>query len=291
MSLRHGRHSNDSGRNKRRLVIYTVGGLCIVLLWTLLVLVLGVGSHGGEAGGQAGAHNKGGPQGDARGGSPGGDTGYAAKGGITAPQPENNGGTRVLSDTPGGEPEAVRPKNPKKFIQAERVRDRKASGQPPLPPGGATDEPSGRDPLGIKAQKIPLTSVDQSRVKAAAAKFVIAAYGYSGKDRNRYIKDLNRQIVPQTFYSSPGDTEVESYLNLIETRGTKSAAKLTGFQFASFPDQDVTGYAYFSTADSYDHYGNLIGAKKDYRQKLVLVRNGFIFIVKSADRIQEVRKQ
>ena len=285
MSMRPGRYDErNNGRRRDRLVIYTGIAVSIVLLWTLLVLVLGVGSHGSGSAANDGA-------GAGKQSSAGGDTGQAAKGGITAPHPENNGGTLVHSDTLGGKPEAVRPTNPAKFIAQERVRDRKASGQPPLPKGGAVDEPSGRDPLGIKAKKIPLTPVDQDRVKAAAAKFVIDAYGYSGKDRNEYVKNLNRQIIPQTFYSSPGDTEIESYLQLIESRGTKSAAKLTGFEFGRVTDQEIPGYAYFSTADSYDHYGNLVGNKTNYRQKLALVRNGAVFSVKSADRIQEVRNK
>ena len=295
MSLRPGRYSQEGGvpgtrRNKNRLVIYTGIGLSLILLWTLLVLVLGVGSHGSAAGSGAGADHNGAVGATARQGS--GHAAHAGRGGITAPQPENNGGTLAHSDPPngGGAPQAVRPKNPEKFIAQERLRDRKASGQTPLPPGGATDEPPAGDPLGIKARKIPLTPVNQDRVKAAAAKFVIAAYGYSGRDRNEYLKQLNRQILPQTFYSSPADTEIESYLQLIESRGTKSAAKLTGFEFGKVTDEEVPGYAYFSTADGYDHYGNLVGAKKDYRQKLALVRDGAVFVVKSADRIQEVRK-
>jgi hypothetical protein len=154
---------------------------------------------------------------------------------------------------------------------------------------GSTDEPAGHDPLGIQKQDVPLTPADKGRVKGAAARFVAAAYGYSGRDRDEYLDALNSLLIPQKFYASPGSEEIERLSEQVETTGTKGAAKMSAFQIEEVNRQRAEGYAYFETADSYDRYGELVGNEKGYRQRLTLARSGAIFLVEAAGEVQEVR--
>jgi hypothetical protein len=170
-----------------------------------------------------------------------------------------------------------------------REENRLAQRAPAAAMAGSTDEPAGHDPLGIQKQDVPLTPADKGRVKGAAARFVAAAYGYSGRDRDEYLDALNSLLIPQKFYASPGSEEIERLSEQVETTGTKGAAKMSAFEIEEVNRQRAEGYAYFETADSYDRYGELVGNEKGYRQRLTLARSGAIFVVEAAGEVQEVR--
>jgi hypothetical protein len=170
-----------------------------------------------------------------------------------------------------------------------REESRLAQRAPAAAMAGSTDEPAGHDPLGIQKQDVPLTPADKGRVKGAAARFVAAAYGYSGRDRDEYLDALNSLLIPQKFYASPGSEEIERLSEQVETTGTKGAAKMSAFEIEEVNRQRAEGYAYFETADSYDRYGELVGNEKGYRQRLTLARSGAIFLVEAAGEVQEVR--
>jgi hypothetical protein len=170
-----------------------------------------------------------------------------------------------------------------------REENRLAQRAPAADIAGSTDEPAGHDPLGIQKQDVPLTPADKGRVKGAAARFVAAAYGYSGRDRDEYLDALNSLLIPQKFYASPGSEEIERLSEQVETTGTKGAAKMSAFEIEEVNRQRAEGYAYFETADSYDRYGELVGNEKGYRQRLTLARSGAIFLVEAAGEVQEVR--
>src|SRR5215211_7023923 len=151
---------SGGGREKRRLLLYAGGLVSVVLLWTFLIFFLGVGSG---AGGSEAARMKGDEgSGNRRAGERAGDGGRESTG----------------FEADRGEKDYVTPGDPEAFIKREREEDRRAQHEPAVPPGGATDEPVGHDPLGIQNQNVPLTPADENRVEGAAARFVAAAYGY-----------------------------------------------------------------------------------------------------------------
>ncbi len=262
---------SGGGREKRRLLLYAGGLVSVVLLWTFVIFFLGVGSGAGgsEAAGVRGDEGSG----NRRAGELAGD-GSRESTGFEADHVEKD---------------YVTPEDPEAFVERERGEDRRAQHEPAVPPGGATDEPAGHDPLGIQNQDVPLTPADEGRVEGAAARFVAAAYGYSGEDRDEYLDTLKALLVPQKFYASPGSEEIERLSEQVETTGTKGAAKMSAFEIEKVEGKRVEGYAYFETADSYDRYGELVGNEKGYRQRLTLVRSGAIFLVEAAGEVQEVR--
>ncbi len=264
---------SGGGRQKRRLLLYAGGLVSVVLLWTFLIFFLGVGSGAGgsEAAGTRVAEGSGG----GRAGEQAGDGGLESTG----------------FEADRGEKDYVTPEDPEAFVEREREEDRRAQHEPAVPPGGATDEPAGHDPLGIQNQDVPLTLADEGRVEGAAAKFVAAAYGYSGRDRDEYLDALNALLIPQKFYASPGSEEIERLSEQVETTGTRGAAKMSAFEIEKVEGERVEGYAYFETADSYDRYGGLVGNEKGYRQRLTLVRSDAIFLVEAAGEVEEVRER
>jgi len=243
----------------------------MVLLWTFLIFFLGVGSG-------AGGSEAAGTRGD--GGSGGGQSGGRAGNGDLE---------STASEADRGEKDYVTPEDQEAFVDRERAEDRRAQNEPPARTGGAADEPGGHDPLGIQNQDVPLTPADEGRVEGAAARFVAAAYGYSGKDRDEYLDALNVLLVPQNFYASPGSDEIERLSEQVETTSIRGAAKMSAFKIERVEGKRVEGYAYFETADSYDRYGELVGKDKGYRQRLTLIRSGAIFLVEAAGKVQEVR--
>jgi hypothetical protein len=262
---------SGGGQEKRRPLLYAGGLVSVVLLWTFLIFFLGVGSDAGgsEAAGVRGDEDSG----DGRAGEQSG-VGSRKSAGFEADR---------------GEKDYVTPEGPEAFVERERGEDRRAQHEPAVPPGGATDEPAGYDPLGIQDRRVPLTPADENRAEGAAARFVAAAYGYSGEDRDEYLDALNALLVPQKFYASPSSKEIERLSEQVETTGTKGAAKMSAFEIEKVEGEHVEGYAYFETADSYDRYGRLVGDEKGYRQRLTLVRSGAIFLVEAAGEVQEVR--
>lgn len=279
MSLRIQRPSSrgQSSNNRSRLITYSVIVGALLVVWTLGVLAIGLGSGGS------------GP--DKRGGSASAPGHHHSQGGDQQVQPPKHPKTILESDQ--GQKDYVTPEHPQQFAKKEQKRDRKAQGLPPVPSGGATDEPSGYDPLGIKHQKVPLTPADKSRVEGAASEFVTAAYGYSGPkgSSKEYLAGVEEAVITPGFYSSEGAAEVKRYSELVDKSGTQSAAKMSSFDILKGATKDtLEGYAYFDTADTYNRYGEIEGHKTSYRQKLTVVRYGATFKVKSAGAVQEVRK-
>ena len=258
-------------REKRRLLLYAGGLVSVVLLWTFLIFFLGVGSGAGESE-AAGARDEEG-SGDGRAGEQIGNADWESTNLEADPRGENY----------------VSPKDPGTFVERGREEKRLAQREQAKAAAGSTDEPASHDPLGIRNQDVPLTPADKDRVKGAAARFVAAAYGYSGEDRDEYLDAMNALLIPQKFYASPGSEEIERLSEQVETTGTKSAAKMSAFKIEEVNGERAEGYAYFETADSYDRYGELVGSEQGYRQRLTLVRSGAIFLVEAASEVQEVR--
>ena len=258
-------------KRKRRLLLGAGGLVSVVVLWTCLILFLGVGSGAGSSEAVGARDDEG--SGDGRAGEHAGNEDRESPG----------------FDADHGEKDYVTPEDPEAFVEREREEDRRAQHEPAVPPGGATDEPAGHDPLGIQNRRVPLTPADEDRIEGAAARFVAAAYGYSGKNRDEYLDALNALLAPQKFYASPGSEEIERLSEQVETTGTKGAAKMSAFEIERVEGERVEGYAYFETADSYDRYGGLVGDEKGYRQRLTLARSGAIFKVETAGEVQEVR--
>lgn len=270
MGLRMGGSAGGTRRERKRLFIYGGGLLGLVVLWTAAVFILGIGSGaGGEGGAASGAQEE------------------ATSGSRQEPG--------VVEDTVfeagGGEKDYVTPEHPERFMEQERERDRRAQGEPRLHEGGATGEPASYDPLGLQEERVPLTPADRRRAESTAARFVAAAFGYTGTDRDAYLDELNALLAPEEFYASPGSQEVERYSEQVEASGTSSAARMSAFEIEDVRGQRVTGYAYFKTADTYNRYGGIQGDEKSYRQRLTLTRSGAVFEVSSADEIQEVRRR
>jgi hypothetical protein len=233
----------------RGLLLYTACGVLLVVLWTALVFVAGNPGGGGDRAPEASWETT-----DERSPEPIGETMPGEKGELGSAVPEE------------GPPEETRSDPPE---------------------GGAANEPGGYDPLGLAGESGGPTETDRGRARLAAARFVAAAYGYSGRDRVGYLSAVNETVVLPGFYSSEGAEEVERYSEEVERAGARSAAKLTGFEVRSVTDEVVEGRAYFETGDAYDDHGNLEGERRAYRQELTLERRGAVFRVKAAGEVEE----
>lgn len=237
------------GSGTSRFLLYGACGALLVVLWTALVFVAGTsGGAGGDLAPEASRERT-----DERSTRPTGET------------------------MPGGEGE------PGGAVPGEELREEMRSDPPE---GGATDEPGGYDPLGLAGESGGLTETDRGRVRLGAARFVAAAYGYSGRDRDAYLSAVNETVILPAFYSSEGAEEVERYSEEVEREGARSAAKLARFEVRSVTDEVVEGRAYFETGDAYDDHGDLEGERRAYRQELTLERRGAIFRVKAAGEVE-----
>lgn len=284
MGIRLGGGSPTGGGREREKKLVVIGGslLLVVAAWTIGVFVLGVGGGGG---GEVASGGRGG------GAAPGNGDANPPDGDRARESGTPREGTALEADA--HERDYATPEDPEVFMEQERERDVRAQEEPAVTAGGATDEPAGYDPLGIRGRRIPLTPVDRDRVSAAAAKFVTAAYGYSGQrgSREEYLSGINDTVLSPEFYDSEGAAEVRRYSETVQSSGTRSAARMDGFDVESADGDTVEGYAYFATGDSYDRSGDLMGDEKSYRQELTLVRYGAVFRVKAADEVQEVRER
>lgn len=229
---------------------YVAGGASLVLLWTILVLSAGAGDRSGE-------------KADDR--SPG----------IAETVPEE----RRPQPPDGGTPAGV--SSERSVVAQRKDADR-------LPEGGATHEPGGYDPLGFAGESGGLTETDKGRVRLAAARFIAAAYGYSGErgTQRKYLSAVNDSVLSPEFYGSPGGDQVRRYAEGVAASGTESAAKLTGFEVRGVTDGVVEGRAHFETGDAYDDHGDLEGERRAYRQELTLERRGAVFRVKAAGEVE-----
>jgi hypothetical protein len=292
MSIRFDNRSGDRPpRGRRRpdpLVFWAVAAGGVIVVWMVLIFAVGVGGETGV------------PEEVAQSGQQEGFlTESGGKEGLVDEE-----GTAISSHPLGSEPDYAAPENPEEVRREESVRDRENQGEASLPEGGAANEPASYDPLGISEQDIPLTPADEERVRAAAAQFVTAAYGYTGEageeGEREYLAGISDHALTPEFYASPGAREVERYAGLVRESGTRSAAKLERFEIEEvvpeervedgYTQQRVTGYAYFRTADEYNRYGEIEGEERSYRQRLTLERYRTVFKVYSAEEIEEVRE-
>lgn len=166
-----------------------------------------------------------------------------------------------------------------------------ANGQEPSPqeePVGAANEPGGYDPLGTGASQGDLAPIDEKRLRFAAARYIPAAYGYSGNDKDAYNQGVGATVVWPDFFDSKGSSETERYAKQVEESGTKSGAVLTKFETTEVSADHATGYAYFETGSGYTKDGALSGETQSYRQKIVLARTGATWKVLAVENIEEV---
>lgn len=156
------------------------------------------------------------------------------------------------------------------------------------PPGGVKGEPGGYDPLGKDARGDEVTETQRERARLAAARFVVAAYGYSGDDANQYAQGVAGCVTWPEFYSSPGGKQIKEYIEDVRKGGVKSAAKLERFEVERGNAGEVVAVAYYATARGYTRYGELEGKKRYYRQELTLVPDGSQYEVRAASAVKEL---
>lgn len=154
-------------------------------------------------------------------------------------------------------------------------------------PEGAGDAGSTYDPLGTGAGEGDLAPTDEKRLSFAAGRFITAAYGYSGNDREAYNRGVQYAVVLPGFFDSDGSAEIKRYGSQVAEHGTKSAAVLTRFEPQDVSAERAVGYAYFKTGDAYADDGGLAGQQRAYRQKMILARNGVVWKVTAVDQIEE----
>jgi hypothetical protein len=251
-----------------------VGGVVflVIMVWSYAVL-----SYGGD---EAGANKDGSAD-----GRPAGQAGRASSpaaddGGPEAVPDDNAsaGGSPSDGQAPGGASPGAEPPAPSP-----------SSAEPHDHPEGATNEPGSYDPLGTGASAGDLAKVDEERVRFAAARFVSAAYGYSGDDEDAYNQAVGQTVAWPVFYDSEGSEEIKRYAKQVEESGTKSAALLTRFEVLESSPDRVEGYAYFETGSGYGPNGELTGKKLGYRQHMTLRRTGATWKVEATEKIEETR--
>lgn len=199
--------------------------------------------------------------------------------------PEDN----AYATAPGGQREPLE-STPKALVEASQGAPQTSPARVPHdPPEGATNEPGSYDPLGTGASAGDLAPIDRERVRFAAARFVSAAYGYSGRDKDAYNQGVGATVVWPVFYESPGAAEIERYAAQVGTTGTESAALLTRFEVGKTTPDTAEGYAYFETGAGYGRDGELTGEKVAYRQRMTLARSGAVWKVRATENIEEVR--
>lgn len=166
-----------------------------------------------------------------------------------------------------------------------------ANGQEPSPqeePVGAANEPGGYDPLGTGASQGDLAPIDEKRLRFAAARYISAAYGYSGNDKDAYNQGVGATVVWPDFFDSKGSSETERYAKQVEENGTKSGAVLTEFEPVEVSADWATAHAYFETGSGYTKDRGLSGQKQAYWQKMVFARTGATWKVLAVENIEEV---
>ena len=245
-----------------------VGGVLLVLIvvWTYFVLSFGGGDQTPE---KASSANNGAAS------TVPDEPAYAedaSAGGDSAPNAPSTDGSGDQSDpSPEGAGTASGPRE-------SRAHDH---------PEGATNEPGSYDPLGTGASAGDLVPVDEQRLRFAAARFVSAAYGYSGKNKDAYNQGVGAAVVRPDFFDSSGSSEITRYADQVGDTGTTSAAVLTRYETLDSSAKSATGYAYFDTGSGYSASGGLKVDKQSYRQKMTLTRSGSAWKVLSVNDIEE----
>ena len=258
---------------RRRVLAIGVIVLFLVVGWSYGVLSYGRG----EGAGNAAAVSNGAPPGQTS----------SADAAREEPQavPEDN----AYATAPGGQQQSLEG-TPKTLVEASNGAPQASPAPAPHDhPEGATNEPGSYDPLGTGASAGDLAPIDRERVRFAAARFVSAAYGYSGRDEDAYNQGVGATVVWPVFYESLGAAEIERYAAHVEETGTESAALLTRFEVRTTTPSTAEGYAYFETGAGYGRDGELTGEKVAYRQRMTLARSGAVWKVRATEKIEEVR--
>lgn len=94
-----------------------------------------------------------------------------------------------------------------------------------------------------------LSELDASRARAAAANFILYAYGYTGTDREQYEAYVNQAVVPDDFYASPGAVHVRDFAGAVGAGGTESRATLEEFEILDSGEGEAMGVATFTLTD------------------------------------------
>ncbi len=94
-----------------------------------------------------------------------------------------------------------------------------------------------------------LSELDASRARAAAANFILYAYGYTGTDREQYEAYVNQAVVPDDFYASPGAVHVRDFAEAVGAGGTESTATLEEFEILDSGEGEAMGVATFTLTD------------------------------------------
>lgn len=165
-----------------------------------------------------------------------------------------------------------------------------AGGQESSPkqePVGASNEPGNYNPLGRDLSEGDLAPIDEKRLRFAAGRYISAAYGYSGDDKDAYNQGVGATVVWPDFFDSEGSSETERFAKQVEKSGTKSGAVLTEFEPVEVSADRATAYAYFETGSGYTSGGGLSGEKQAYRQKMILARTGATWKVWAVEKIEE----
>ncbi|MDX5895181.1 hypothetical protein [Rubrobacter radiotolerans] len=177
------------------------------------------------------------------------------------------------------EPETpAEPAEPVEGVPVENLESRE---------GGADNEPGVYDPIGTGALAGDLSRTDEERVRYAAEKFVMAAYGYTGSDEAEYLAGVAAVSLSPDLSLSPGGAEISLYARQVEESGTKSAAILTDFELKNTSQETVNGTVIFETGEAYSPGGDLVGERLYYRQEMTLTRMGESWKVRAAEVVQE----
>lgn len=120
-----------------------------------------------------------------------------------------------------------------------------AGAEEPGSPSTARDGTLDRDDGG----EASLSELDASRARAAAANFVLYAYGYTGTDRKQYEAYVNQAVVPDDFYASPGAVHVRDFAGAVGAGGTESTATLEEFEVLDSGEGEAMGVATFTLTD------------------------------------------
>ena len=174
-------------------------------------------------------------------------------------------------------------------VEAPEAPQARPKSAPAGHPEGTTAGPGSHDPLGNGASAGDLAPIDRERIRFAAARFVSAAYGYSGRDEDAYNQGVGATVVWPGFYESPGAAEIERYAAQVGETGTESVALLTRFEVEKTTPDTAEGYARFETGSGYGPDGELTGEKLAYRQRMVLARSGSVWKVRATEKIEETR--
>ena len=259
---------------RRKAVVWGALLFLFLAVWSAVVL-----SWGGpqEAGGSGGDAPRGGAS-EARGSA--GAGGREAVPGSTAHARGEHSEGDPIGGAAGGAQTGGEPPG-REAPPTGRDAPTGAAGGRPAPAGFRPD------PLGTGASEGDLAPVDRQRVSYAAARFVTAAYGYSGHDENAYNQAVGETVAWPVFYESPGSKEIGRFAAQVKETGTKSAALLTRFELTGASGSEASGWAYFRTGEGYGESGGLTGEKLSYRQKMTLVRSGGAWIVKATEPIEE----